>query len=114
MASPNASRKLARVSPDPSGTRTAVTNRMASGATTRTARIAALRSQTRGAASSRSRAPLTAVPSAAPGTASDPKQLPKLLLDLVVPFLDLLRFDLDQLELLERPLVLRVGHGLVW
>src|SRR5262245_4823433 len=89
---------------------------MASGATTRTPRIAAESSQTAGAASSRFRVawlPL-ADPVVGPGTGSDPEELAELLLDLVVPLLDLLRIDLDQLEFLERPPVLRVGHGLVW
>src|SRR5262245_9062204 len=115
IASPKASRKLARVKPAPSGTRKAVTRRMASGATTRTARIAADRSQTPGAASSRPPAvPLRlGVPTAAPAIESDSEQLAELLLDLVVPLLNLLRVDLDQLQLLERPLALRVGHGLV-
>src|SRR4029453_16484506 len=112
---PNASRKLARVKPAPCGTRTAVTRRMASGATTRTARIAAESSQTPGAASSRPRAvPLPlAVLASAPGTVSDPEQLAELLLDLVVPLLHLLGIDLDELQLVQRPLVLRVGHRLV-
>src|SRR6185295_19857498 len=115
MASPNASRKLARVNPAAPGTRTAVTSRMAMGTTTRTARIAAEKNQTAGAASSRPRRvpPPPAVPAAAPATGSDPEQLAELLLDLVVSLLHLLGIDLDELQLLEGPLVLRVGHGLV-
>src|SRR5262249_22011096 len=96
IASPKASTKLETVKPAPSGTRTAVTRRMPSGATTRTARIAAERSHTAGAGSSRpGAAPLPlAGPAAPPPTVSDPEELAELLLDLVVPLLDLLRVDL--------------------
>ena len=55
IAWPKASRKLSRVKPGPSGTWKAVNRRIPSGATTRTARIAALSSQTAGAASRRPR-----------------------------------------------------------
>src|SRR5262249_20239893 len=106
IAAPKASTKFPRVTPPASGARSAVTKRSASGTTTSTARMAALSSQTAGAAS---RHPV--VPP--PGIRSDPEQLAELLPHLVVTLLQLLGIDPEELQLLERPLVLRVAHGVV-